>query len=88
MQEIFNFFPNKISKKINEYCSEYVDKYTNQLEEIRFRNSKPVILKFTNKEIVSQEYASSNDILEIMQRICNNSIYSYQNQICNRVHNC
>lgn len=83
MQEIFNFFPVKISKKINEYINGQVDKGLNQIEEIRFRNNNPIILKYNNKEQVLQEYTNSNDILEIMQRICNNSIYSYQNQICN-----
>ena len=83
MQEIFNFFPVKISKKINEYINGQVDKELNQIEEIRFRNNNPIILKYNNKEQVLQEYTNSNDILEIMQRICNNSIYSYQNQICN-----
>lgn len=83
MQEIFNFFPIKISKKINEYTSGQVDGYAGNLEEIRIRNNKTIILKYSNKEIIIQEIINSNDILEILQRICNNSIYSYQNQICN-----
>ena len=27
--------------------------------------------------------SNTNEILEILQRICDNSIYTYQNQICN-----
>ena len=83
MQEIFNFFPVKISNKINEQINGQVDNYINRLEEIRIRNSKPIILKYSNKEIIMQESANSNEILEIIQKVCNNSIYSYQNQICN-----
>ena len=29
----------------------------------------------------------SEEILEILGSICDNSIYTYQNQICNRIHN-
>lgn len=82
MQEIFNFFPIKISKKINEKLNGQVDNLRN-LEEIRIRNNKPIIFKYFQKEIILQEIINSADILEIMQKVCNNSIYSYQNQICN-----
>ena len=54
MQEIFNFFPVKISNKINEQINGQVDNYINRLEEIRIRNSKPIILKYSNKEIIMQ----------------------------------
>lgn len=83
MQEILNFFPIKISKKINEHIKNQENNCPNKLEEIRFRNNKPIILKYSNQEIILQDYITSNDILEIMQRVCNNSIYSYQNQINN-----
>lgn len=83
MQEIFNFFPIKILKKIKEYINGQVDNYVGNLEEIRIRTNKPIILKYSNKEILIQEIVNLNDILEILQKICNNSIYSYQNQICN-----
>lgn len=83
MQEIFNFFPIKISKRINEYFSGQVDNQINRLEEIRIRNNKPIILKYNNKETIIREIINSADILETMQRICNNSVYAYQNQICN-----
>ena len=47
------------------------------------RANKPIILKFTNQEKVINYKTSINEILEIMQYICENSIYSYQEQICN-----
>lgn len=80
MQEIFNFFPIKISKKINEQAQMQENE---QLEEIRIRSNKPTILKYSNNEKIITEPVTTNDILEILQKICNNSIYSYQNQICN-----
>lgn len=83
MQEIFNFFPIKISKRINEDSNGQVEEYFRNIEEVRIRNHKPIILKYSDKEVILQEYITSDDILEMMQKICNNSIYSYQNQINN-----
>jgi len=53
------------------------------LEEIRLRTSKPIILKFNEGEKIFEEKTNTDEILETLQYICENSIYSYQNQICN-----
>ena len=73
---ILNYFPLKIREKLEEYIN-------NKLEEIRFRVGRPIILKYENKEIVVKYQVTTEEILQIMQMICDNSIYSYQNQICN-----
>ena len=52
------------------------------LEEIRIRVSKPIILKLANKEILTEYIITTQDILEIVEKITENSIYSYQQQIC------
>lgn len=85
INEILSYFPRKIASEINKRINgEKVLQDINLLEEIRFRSSKPVILKFTNKEdILENIITTQEEILEIVQHICNNSIYSYQNQICN-----
>ena len=54
-----------------------------KIEEIRIRANKPVILKLGLIEIILKYTVSSPEIFGILQNICNNSIYSYQNQICN-----
>lgn len=77
--QFFNFFPNHIINLIKKYSLN-----SNQnLEEIRFRIGLPIILKYSNKDIVLDYNITSNDLLEILEKICENSIYSYQNQICN-----
>lgn len=43
---------------------------------------KPLILEFSNSEIVIPHNITSEEILRILQIICDNSIYAYQNQIC------
>lgn len=85
LNEILSYFPKRIANEINRKIIQ--DKSAdeiNLLEEIRIRASKPVILKHTNLEqVLDSLIVSQEEILEILQYICNNSIYSYQNQICN-----
>lgn len=52
-----------------------------KLEEIRIRAGRPVILKIGLNEIVLKYIAKTEDILNMLQFFCNNSIYTYQNQI-------
>ena len=55
----------------------------NTLEEIRIRVDRPVILKYPEgKEDILDHIVTQNEILNILQSLCNNSIYSYQSQIC------
>lgn len=73
--QFFNFFPNHIVNIIREYSL--------NLEEIRIRIGLPIILKYSNKSIVLDYKTTQKDLLDILEKICENSIYSYQNQICN-----
>ncbi len=77
--QIFNFFPNHIVNILKDFL-EVSEK---NLEEIRFRAGQPIILKFSNRDIVLEYKITANDLLEILEKVCENSIYSYQNQICN-----
>lgn len=85
LNEILSYFPKRIAGEINrKLIQDKSNDEINLLEEIRIRASKPVILKYTNLEqVLDNLIVSQEEILEILQYICNNSIYSYQNQICN-----
>lgn len=77
--DFFSFFPRSISKLIeNSLTNENI----NYLEEIRLRANKNIILKFNDKEIILDYIVTSKDLLETLQIICENSIYSYQKEIC------
>ena len=55
----------------------------NSIEEIRIRVDRPIILKYPEgKEDILDHVVTQNEILNILQSLCNNSIYSYQSQIC------
>ena len=80
LYDIFNFFSSNISLKLKEHIK--TEDEMIKLEEIRIRNNKKIILKFNNKEEIIDYIANSKDILETLQIICENSIYSYQKEIC------
>ena len=75
--EILRYFPEKIEKLIVEEVSEDLGR----LEEIRIRNGRPIILKMNDCEKIIKYDVITEDILYCLQHICENSIYSYQNQI-------
>lgn len=79
MLEILKIFPSYIRDLISEFDLK-------DLEEIRLRVNKQLILKFTSKEIVINYVLSQEEISKILQIICDNSIYSFQNQICSRIY--
>jgi stage III sporulation protein AA len=83
ISNVFKYFPQHISKLLEEY---FKDNDTNSyitLEEIRLRINKPMILKFNSQEKVFDYNITADEIIETLRLICENSIYSYQNQICN-----
>ena len=53
------------------------------IEEIRLRANKPIILKTNETNITMKYIVKIEDILQTLERICENSIYAYQNQIVN-----
>ena len=81
LASIIKAFPVNLQNLLNQQLSD--TNIYNTLEEIRIRVSKPVILKAGQTEKVISYYINPEEILNILQYICDNSIYSYQNQICN-----
>ena len=79
---ISKYFPDEIASVLNEYFTEDEAKKNKEIEEIRIRADKPIILKFSKSEKILKRKVMQNEILKIMQYICDNSIYAYQNEIC------
>lgn len=71
---IEDYFPMSIQEKIK--------KLLNKTEEIRIRNGKQIILNNGQEEVIINVIVTQNMIEEIMEKICDNSIYAYQNEIC------
>lgn len=77
IDNILKCFPNHIRELLKNNI------YANILEEIRVRNNLPLILKLGENEKVLEYKITTEDINYIFQKICENSIYTYQNQIAN-----
>lgn len=76
METVLEYLCTTIKKEIEQYI------YENEIEEIRLRVNRPIAIK-TAKEIkILKHIVTTEEILEVFQKICENSIYSYKKQIC------
>lgn len=80
MNLITKYFPKHIKEALENNISE---EEVNIIEEIRIRINLPIIVKLAEKEKIINYKVSTEDINYIFQKICENSIYAYQNQIAN-----
>ena len=58
------------------------NKIKDELQEIRIRIDRPLILKLRDKELIVEYKITQNEILQIVERLCENSIYAYKKQLC------
>ena len=75
-EEILRYFPRELGEEIRN------TKQKDDLEEIRLRVNLPVLLRCTSQEKRLNYQMTSQKMQEILERMCENSIYSYQEQIC------
>lgn len=80
MNLMTKYFPKHIKEALENNTSE---EEVNIIEEIRIRINLPIIVKLAEKEKIIDYKVSTEDINYIFQKICENSIYAYQNQIAN-----
>ena len=73
LQTILRVIPRNIANTLD----------SDNLEEIRIRINRNMILKYRDREEILEYVPTQRDILSMFQVFCDNSIYSYQNQICN-----
>ena len=79
--EIVKFFPMNLSNIIyNTIISN--NKIKDELQEIRIRIERPLILKLRDSELIVEYKITQNEILQIVERLCENSIYAYKKQLC------
>ena len=81
IDEILMYFPNKIYQIFLNLFQEN-PKIIEELQEIRIRVDRPIILKLRDRDFLLQYNIPQSEILRIVERLCENSIYAYKNQIC------
>ncbi len=81
IEEILKYFPTNIYN-ILLYTIEQNNQVSSTIQEIRIRVNKPILLKLRQADILIEYIVTQSEILQILEKICNNSIYAYKNQIC------
>ena len=82
MQGMLNYFSKNISQILKRNFEGQPSEKINRLEEIRIRSNGTIALKFAQNQEILNERINYEDILHTIQIMCDNSIYSYQNEIC------
>ena len=77
MEDVLDYLAENIKDEIKKYISDMQD-----IEEIRLRIKKPIIIKNSIGNKLLIHIVSKEELLETFQKVCEQSIYSYQKQIC------
>ena len=81
LEELYKYFPTNIYNLLKVSTTQN-PKIKNELQEIRIRCNRPIILKLRNSEALIEYEINQTEILQTVERLCNNSIYAYKNQMC------
>lgn len=80
IKEVLEYFPEEIKSMIFEACA--MDKeLVENLEEIRVRNGKNITLKENENSRIIKHRVTQNEMIDILEMLCENSIYSFTKQI-------
>ena len=80
-EEILRYFPQNIYNLINDTMNKN-NEIEENIQEIRIRAQRPILLKLRTTDLIVDYKVSQTEILQTLERICENSIYAYKNQIC------
>lgn len=81
IEEILKYFPINIYN-ILLYTFEQNIQIEKNIQEIRIRVNRPIILKMRQADILIEYIVTQKEVLQILEKLCENSIYAYKNQIC------
>ena len=75
-----------LSENLNKIIVQAIEQNPNysiekNIREIRIRIQRPIILKIQNYDILIEYRVADRDIMQTLERLCENSIYAYKNQI-------
>ena len=79
--EILRYFPHNIYQVLKN-TFEQKQNLISSLQEIRIRVNRPIILKTGQADLLIEYLVTQSEVFEALEKLCNNSIYAYQNQIC------
>lgn len=81
IEEILKYFPNEIYRLLKSTFMQDIN-IQKELQEIRIRVGRAILLKTRKVDIIIDYRINTSEILQILEKLCENSIYAYKNQIC------
>ena len=81
IEGILKYFPTNIYN-ILLYTLEQNSQIEENIQEIRIRVGRPILLKLRQADILIEYVVTQTEVLQTLERLCENSIYAYKNQIC------
>lgn len=81
IEGILKYFPTNIYN-ILLYTLEKNSQIEENIQEIRIRVGRPILLKLRQADILIEYVVTQTEVLQTLERLCENSIYAYKNQIC------
>ena len=81
IEEILKYFPNQIYKLLKNTCMQDIN-LQKDLQEIRIRVGRIILLKTRKVDITIDYKINTTEILQTLEKLFENSIYAYKNQIC------
>lgn len=81
IDEILRYFPSNINSLLYSTFKQN-RQVQEEIQEIRLRVNRPIIFKLRKVDILIEYEVSQTEMLQILERLCNNSIYAYKEQIC------
>ena len=80
VRQVIQYFPNNIYNILVNALTNNPQIEKN-LQEIRVRVGRPILLKGRGIEAIVQYLVTQQEILQTLEKLCDNSIYAYKNQI-------
>lgn len=81
IEEILKYFPKQIYILLKNTLMQDIN-LQRDLQEIRIRVGRSILLKTRQADIIIDYPINTSEILQILEKLCENSIYAYKNQIC------
>ena len=81
IEEILKYFPNQIYTLLKNTILQN-NNLEQEMQEIRIRAERPILIKTRQADIIIDYKVNTSEILQILEKLCENSIYAYKNQIC------
>lgn len=79
LKSVLAYFPLRIKQILSESINPSLDEF---VEEIRIRLNRPICIKIGQEIMMIDYIPKTQEIEELFTKICENSIYSYRNEIC------